>query len=267
MIIAIDGPAGSGKSSVAKAVALAMGFHYLDTGAMYRAVAAAALQHNVSLDDSAALRDFSMKRRISFSYAEGEVLPSRVFFGDEDMTNYIRTPEIDASVSKVAACPELRGDMLEKQRMLGSKGNYVVEGRDIGTVVFPTAPLKIFLTAAVEERARRRSAQNEARGLPSNYEQILKALKARDEYDSNRKIAPLIRAKDAVDLDTTHMTEKEVIDFIVSRAREVQGRVCGSDLGVNDDNLASIPADMSVDALYPELKKTKDQTKHTDGKV
>ena len=254
MIIAIDGPAGSGKSSVAKTVALRMGFHYLDTGAMYRAVAAAAIRQGLSLDDGCALRDFSRARRISFSYEPGEVLPSRVFFGDEDMTDYIRSPEIDSVVSKVASCPELRGDMLEKQRMLGSKGNYVVEGRDIGTVVFPTAPLKIFLTAQVEERARRRSAQNEARGLPDNYEQILQALKARDEYDSNRKVAPLTRAADAVNLDTTNMTEEEVIRFIVDMATEVQAKVCGADGGAGDDNLCNIPADMSVEALYPFAK-------------
>ncbi|MCL2537704.1 MAG: (d)CMP kinase, partial [Coriobacteriia bacterium] len=172
MIIAIDGPAGSGKSSVAKAVALRMGFHYLDTGAMYRAVAVGALARGIDLSDGSALRAFSKDRRIRFAYEEGEVLPSRVFFGDEEMTDLIRTPEADRAVSPVSACPELRGDMLQKQRMLGAQGNYVVEGRDIGSVVFPNAALKIFLTADVEERARRRSKQNEARGLPCDYEAI-----------------------------------------------------------------------------------------------
>ena len=246
MIIAIDGPAGSGKSSVAKAVALRMGFHYLDTGAMYRAVAVAALKRGIELDDGVALREFSKTRRISFSYEEGEILPSRVFFGDEDLTDYIRTPEADRSVSHVSACPELRGDMLEKQRMLGAKGNYVVEGRDIGSVVFPNAPLKIFLTADIEERARRRATQNAARGMPSDFDAILESLKSRDEIDSNREVAPLTQAEDAILLDTTNMTEEEVIQFIVDKAVEVRDKVCGEDGGVNDDNLIGLYLAMGI---------------------
>lgn len=244
MIIAIDGPAGSGKSSVARAVAARLSFHYLDTGAMYRAVAAGALQRGIDLNDGVALRDFSKTRRISFAYEEGEALPSRVFFGDEEMTDYIRSPEVDKAVSPVAGCAELRGDMLVKQRMLGSKGNYVVEGRDIGTVVFPNAALKIFLTACVKERARRRSKQNEQRGLPSNYDEILQSLIDRDDYDTNRKIAPLTRASDATELDTTTMSEEEAIQTIVDLAIEVRDRVCGADGGIHDDNLEGISLEL-----------------------
>jgi len=244
VIIAIDGPAGSGKSSVARAVAARLSFHYLDTGAMYRAVAAGALQRGIDLNDGVALRDFSKTRRISFAYEEGEALPSRVFFGDEEMTDYIRSPEVDKAVSPVAGCAELRGDMLVKQRMLGSKGNYVVEGRDIGTVVFPNAALKIFLTACVKERARRRSKQNEQRGLPSNYDEILQSLIDRDDYDTNRKIAPLTRASDATELDTTTMSEEEAIQTIVDLAIEVRDRVCGADGGIHDDNLEGISLEL-----------------------
>jgi len=259
VIIAIDGPAGSGKSSVAKAVALRMGFHYLDTGAMYRAVAASALKRGIALDDGAALRNFSKTRRISFAYEEGEVLPSRVFFGDEEMTDHIRTPEIDKAVSPVAGCAELRGDMLEKQRMLGSKGNYVVEGRDIGTVVFPNAALKIFLTACVEERAKRRSLQNEARGMPSDFDTILQSLKDRDEYDSSREVAPLVKAQDAIELDTTDMSEEEVISHIVDLATTVRDRVCGEDGGASDDNLVGIPDELQDLSCFATTDASKNQ--------
>jgi len=254
VIIAIDGPAGSGKSSVAKAVALTLGFHYLDTGAMYRAVAAKAMAHGIALDDGVALREFSKSRRIRFAYEEGEVLPSRVFFGDEDMTDYIRTPEVDKAVSPVAGCIELRGDMLMKQRMLGSKGNYVVEGRDIGTVVFPNAALKIFLTACVEERARRRSLQNETRGLPSDFDTILQSLKDRDDYDMNRDVAPLTRAEDAIELDTTNMTEEEVVRTIADMAKDVRDKVCGADGGANDDNLLGIPEELQDLSCYEDAR-------------
>ena len=220
MIIAIDGPAGSGKSSVAKAVALRMGFHYLDTGAMYRAVAMSALKHGIALDDGVALRDFSKTRRISFAYESGEVLPSRVYFGDDDMTDYIRSPEADKAVSPVAGCPELRGDMLEKQRLLGSKGNYVVEGRDIGSVVFPNAALKIFLTASPEDRAQRRYDELSAKGTAPPYEQILSDIKARDHNDSTRKEAPLRQAEDAVFLDTTGNEFEQSVALIEGLIRE-----------------------------------------------
>lgn len=241
MIIAIDGPAGSGKSSVARSVALRMGFHYLDTGAMYRAVAVAAMRQNIDLEDGVALRDFSKSRKINFAYDEGGVLPSRVYFGDEEMTDFIRSPEVDKAVSSVASCPELRGDMLAKQRMLGRRGNYVVEGRDIGSVVFPNAALKIFLTACVEERARRRSAQNEARDLPSDFEHILQALKERDDRDFNREVAPLVRAEDAVELDSTNMSEEEVIEAITTLAAERQKEIAKPACGAQDDNCIGLP--------------------------
>lgn len=218
MIIAIDGPAGSGKSSVAKAVALRLGFRYLDTGAMYRALAVIAIRQSIDLHDDQQLAQLSVNCSVRFAFEPGEVLPSRVFFDDEDVTDYLRTPEIDAAVSALSASPGLREDMLVKQRRLGSNGDFVVEGRDIGSVVFPDAELKIFLTADVAERARRRVAQNKARGIESDYDEILASLIVRDERDTSREIAPLTRADDAVQLDSTNLTEEEVIDTIVDLA-------------------------------------------------
>jgi cytidylate kinase len=227
LIVAVDGPAGSGKSSVAKEVALRLGFHYLDTGAMYRAVAVAALRQGISLDDGEALAALAQGEVVDgcpagcpvrFMYGAEDVLPSRVFFGDEELTTAIRTPEADAAVSPVSACPELRDVMLVCQRELGRDGDFIVEGRDIGTVVFPKAELKVFLTASVEERARRRYEQNIGRGLPGDYKTILEALKVRDEYDSTREVAPLMAAEDAIELDTTELSQTEVVDFIVTLA-------------------------------------------------
>jgi cytidylate kinase len=218
LIIAIDGPAGSGKSSVAKGAALRLGFHYLDTGAMYRAVAVGAIEHGIALDDGAALCELALAHPVSFAYAPGEVLPSRVFIENRDVTAAIRSSEADAAVSPVSAHAELREVMLARQRELGASGNYVVEGRDIGTVVFPNAEVKAFLTAEACERARRRSEQNKARGASDSYEEVLVALQARDEYDSTREVAPLVAAHDATVLDTTELSQAEVEDLIVSLA-------------------------------------------------
>jgi cytidylate kinase len=217
-----------------------MNFRYLDTGAMYRAVAVAAQNRGIDLDDGNALREFSKSRSVSFSYDPGSVLPSHVYFGDEDLTDQIRTPQADAAVSKVASCADLREDMLKKQRALGAQGNFVVEGRDIGSVVFPNAALKIYLTADVKERARRRAAQNKARGMDGDFDTVLAALKARDERDMNRKVAPLVIADGATILDTTDMDKEQSIQAIVDLATITQDQVCGEDKGVGDDNLAGI---------------------------
>ncbi|MCL2680800.1 MAG: (d)CMP kinase, partial [Coriobacteriia bacterium] len=178
------------------------------------------ITRGIDLHDSEGLSALSVNCSIRFAYQSGEALPSRIFFDDEDVTEKIRTPQIDRAVSPVSACPGLREDMLYKQRKLGSEGDYVVEGRDIGSVVFPDAELKIFLTAEVGERARRRAKQNKQRGLPSDFEEIRQSLIARDDYDSNRAVAPLLRAEDAINLDTTHMSEGEVIQRIVDLAKE-----------------------------------------------
>ena len=191
MIIAIDGPSGAGKSTVAKAVARELGFSCLDTGAMYRAVAWRALQDGVPFDDDAALGRLARAHDIAFAHEEGEPVPRRVSIGGIDVTDAIRTAEIDRAVSPVSAAPSVRAALLEQQRRIGRAGDYVVEGRDIGTTVFPEAPVKVFLTASAEERAHRRVRQNVDRGVGSvDYDEVLTDIRRRDDQDSSRAFAP-----------------------------------------------------------------------------
>ena len=221
MIVAIDGPSGAGKSTVAKAVAKELGFSCLDTGAMYRAIAWQALQNGVSLDDEAALGEIARTYDIAFGHVEGDPVPKRVFIGDAEVTDAIRTAEIDRAVSPTSAAPSVRAALLDQQRRIGNGGDYVVEGRDIGTVVFPDAAVKVFLTASDEERAHRRVRQNVDRGIGSiDYEEVLTDLRRRDAADSSRATAPLRAAEDAVQIDSTSHYIEEVIDQICTLARE-----------------------------------------------
>lgn len=220
MIVAIDGPSGAGKSTVAKAVAKELGFSCLDTGAMYRAIAWQALQNGVALDDEAALGDIARTYDIAFGHVEGDPVPRRVFIGDAEVTDAIRTAEIDRAVSPVSAAPAVREALLDQQRRIGNAGDYVVEGRDIGTVVFPDAAVKVFLTASDEERAHRRVRQNADRGIGSiDYEEVLADLRRRDAADSSRATAPLRAADDAVLIDSTSHYIEEVIEQICDLAR------------------------------------------------
>lgn len=223
MIVAIDGPSGAGKSTVAKAVAKELGFSCLDTGAMYRAIAWRALQDGVALDDEPALGEIARTYDIAFGHVEGDPVPRRVFIGDDEVTDAIRTAEIDRAVSPVSAAPAVREALLDQQRRIGNAGDYVVEGRDIGTVVFPDAAVKVFLTASDEERAHRRVRQNVDRGIGSiDYDEVLADLRRRDEADSSRATAPLRPADDAVRIDSTSHYIEEVIDQICSLAREAR---------------------------------------------
>ena len=223
MIVAIDGPSGAGKSTVAKAVAKALGFSCLDTGAMYRAIAWRALQDGVALDDEPTLGEIARTYDIAFGHVEGDPVPRRVFIGDDEVTDAIRTAEIDRAVSPVSAAPAVREALLDQQRRIGNAGDYVVEGRDIGTVVFPDAAVKVFLTASDEARAHRRVRQNVARGIGSlDYDEVLADLRRRDETDSSRATAPLRPADDAVHIDSTSHYIEEVIDQICSLAREAR---------------------------------------------
>lgn len=225
MIVAIDGPAGSGKSTVAKLVAEVLGFAYLDTGAMYRAVAWRALQKGVALDDADALEAISVYDPIRFGYEEGEHLPSQVFIAEEDVTKQIRTPEVDVAVSPVSATASVRVALVAQQQQIGALQDTVMEGRDIGTVVFPDAELKVYLTASPEVRAERRLKQNEERfGLDAGgmtREEVLQDIIRRDKYDSERAASPLRPADDALMLDTSDMTIDEVVEWISSKAREL----------------------------------------------
>ena len=220
MIIAIDGPAGSGKSTVAKEVAKMLGFHYLDTGAMYRSIAWLALERGISLDDDEAVADLARTETVVFSHEEGNPLPSGVAIAGHDITLEVRTPRIDKAVSPVSAIPAVREALTQQQRAIAASENIVMEGRDIGTVVFPRAELKVFLTASAEERARRRALQNAQRGFGETDEAaILADIIRRDEADSTRAVAPLRPADDAVMLDTTGMGIDEVCAAIANLAR------------------------------------------------
>ena len=222
MIVAIDGPSGAGKSSVAKMVARELGFSCLDTGAMYRAIAWAALQNGTSLSDEEALGRLAEMTKISFGHSEGDPVPKQVFIGDKEITNEIRTAEVDKAVSPVSAASSVREALVAQQQRIGNAGNYVVEGRDIGTVVFPEAEVKIFLTASPEERAHRRVRQNADRCVGSiDYEEVLTDINRRDECDSTRETSPLIQADDAILIDSTGKHIEDVISQIceISKSR------------------------------------------------
>ena len=208
MVIAIDGPAGAGKSTVARGVADALGFTYLDSGAMYRSVALAALRAPVDLDDGEAMGEIARGARI-------ELRSGRVELDGEEVTEAIRTSEVDVAASRVSVHPEVRVEMVKRQRGLIESSRYVAEGRDIGTVVSPDAPLKIYLTASDEERARRRAA--ESREL---FGDVVESQRERDLRDREREQSPLYPADDAVKLDTTGLSAEEVIQRVVNLARE-----------------------------------------------
>lgn len=215
MIVAIDGPAASGKSTVARAIASDLHMAYLDTGAMYRALAVEAMSLGIALDDADALTKMACSSVIRFSHADGHGLPTHIEIDGRDVTVEIRTPEADKAVSPVSAVAGVRAAMVEQQRRISrEQRNTVLEGRDIGSVVFPHADLKIFLTASAEERARRRTLDMERRGANMTYDEVLADLRRRDEYDSSRSASPLIKADDAIELDTTGMSVQDVVAFV-----------------------------------------------------
>lgn len=216
MKIAIDGPAGSGKSTIAKAVSKELNFLYLDTGAMYRSCTWACLQAGVDLSDTDQVIGIANSIAITFQEDSGT---NRVFVDGVEVTKDIRSPQVDAGVSYVAAIPEVRQAMVEQQRLIAQEADVVAEGRDIGTVVFPDAEVKIFLTADPAQRALRRVVQREGGDLASGTadvqvdeekrQQVLENLISRDKLDSSRKVAPLKPAADAHHMDTSHMTIQE----------------------------------------------------------
>jgi len=212
VIVAIDGPAGAGKSTISRMLADRLGWTYLDTGAMYRTVTLLALEQRISPADGDELDLLARNAEIGFQPGPAGV--PRVFAGCREVTEAIRSQEVTSNVSEVSAHAGVREAMVEKQRQCGDPGNVVVDGRDIGTVVFPQAEVKIFLTASVGERARRRRLELEGKGIEVAQEQMEKDITARDNYDCNREVAPLKAADDAVMLDTTELTIEQVVERV-----------------------------------------------------
>ncbi|MFH1810063.1 MAG: (d)CMP kinase [Pseudomonadota bacterium] len=219
-IVAIDGPAGSGKSTVARAVAAALDFVYVDTGAIYRCVALAAKRSGLALDDGPAVG--ALASTLTMQFVPDEAEEQRALLGDDDVSQAIRTPAIAMAASAVSALPEVRDALLALQRRLAVDGprGAVLEGRDIGTVVFPDAGLKIFMIAEVEERARRRLAELQAAGRSITLGDVVQDLNQRDSNDSHRTHAPLRQAADAVCIDTTALSIEQVVERIVELARQ-----------------------------------------------
>ena len=211
--MAIDGPAGSGKSTVARLVAERLGFAIVDTGSIYRCVALEAIRKNVSDDDGPALGALAARVRLRF---EDQGRGRRIWLNDVECTEDIRTPELSAAASMISAKPEVRAALLSVQRELGRPGGAVVEGRDVGTVVFPDAEVKIFLVAAPEVRARRRTKELSEKGLMVNFEKTLEEVRQRDERDQGRPIAPLRPAADSIIIDTGPLSIDQVVERIVN---------------------------------------------------
>ena len=216
IVVAIDGPAGAGKSTIAKLAAEKLGYAYIDTGAMYRSVAWKFLQTGKAFDEDF-ISGLSKTMLIDF---RPEAKINRVFVDGTEVTEAIRTPEVTAIVSRVAAIGEVREAMVDQQRRMGEAGGVLMDGRDIGTVVFPNAQLKIFLTASVEERARRRYAEMVAKGQQVDLQQLQADIAERDKQDSERAISPLRKAEDALLLDTSDMGISEVTERILQLVQE-----------------------------------------------
>jgi cytidylate kinase len=226
LIIAIDGPVGSGKSTVARRVAELLGYTHLDSGAMYRGVAWKALRDGVPLDSPEQLSALAEAVRIDLVPSDGKL---RVILDGEDITDSIRTPEVSHAASMVAVVPGVRHPMVAEQRRAGAQGGIVMEGRDIGSVVFPQADLKIFLEASPEVRAARRLLELREKGEAVELDKVLADVHQRDRRDREREMSPLVRAPDAVVVDNTAMDAEETARVIVMCAREKEGKSVTSD--------------------------------------
>ena len=221
-VIAIDGPSASGKGTIAEAVANKLGFHYLDSGSLYRLVALAAVKEATRLDDEAALARRALHLHVSFDAGE-------IFLFGQNVTDAIRSEECGKGASRVAALPAVRAALLARQQAFRTPPGLVAEGRDMGTVVFPDAQLKVFLTASAEVRAERRYKQLKEKGIDANIRTLLQELRERDERDSARSTAPLKKAADARELDSTGLSIDDVVRQVLEWHRQIAARVAGSD--------------------------------------
>lgn len=216
--IAIDGPAAAGKSTVAKIVARKLNYIYIDTGAMYRALTLKALEENISLDDETLLADLLIHMEIKLIQAEEG---QKVLTDGQDVTAEIRSIRVTNQVSHVAKHPNVREEMVKRQQSLAAEYGVVMDGRDIGTHVIPSAEVKIFLLATSEERAKRRYQENKEKGLATDIDELKKEIEQRDHIDSKRAAAPLIKAKDAIEVDTTALSIYEVAERILGEVQKV----------------------------------------------
>ncbi|WP_105198898.1 MULTISPECIES: (d)CMP kinase [unclassified Pseudoalteromonas] len=214
-VITIDGPSGSGKGTVCRLLAQKLGWDVLDSGAIYRVLALAALHHQIALDNEEALVPLAANLDVQFSF-DAQSESSKIILEGEEVTHGIRNEEVGAAASKVAALPRVREALLRRQRAFRGDAGLIADGRDMGTVVFPEANVKIFLTASAEERAERRFKELKAKGLDVTLSGLLIDIKARDERDMNRAVAPLIPAEDAVSLDTTELNAEQVFAKVMS---------------------------------------------------
>ena len=214
-IIAIDGPAGSGKGTIAKALAEKIGFIRLDTGALYRCVTLEVINNNINLTDIDKIVNIAKNMNVKFQKSDNENDLDKVFLNERDVTKSIRSAEVSKLVAEVSTIPQVRSELLKIQRNLAEHHDIIMEGRDIGTVVFPNANLKIYLDADIEERAKRRYKENVTKGIETTYEEVLEGLKNRDEIDMHRKVSPLKKAEDAITVDSTKISIEEVVNEII----------------------------------------------------
>lgn len=221
VIIAIDGPAGSGKSTAAKLIAEKLGYLYLDTGAMYRALTYAVLKLNV-LNDEEKIIHLAKTIKIELDFKDGE---TKVSLNGEDVSKEIRSKEVNNHVSSVSTIPEVRKELVIQQQRIGSQTNLVTEGRDTTTAVFPDADLKFYLTASLEKRAQRRFAEFQAKYGNITLEEVMKNIAERDKIDSHRKASPLKKADDAIEIDTTNLTIADEVEIVIKKVKEVFQKV------------------------------------------
>lgn len=220
--IAIDGPAGAGKSTIAKMAAEKLNYTYVDTGAMYRAITYKSMEHQLDLSDENGLVELLKQTTIELRPSE---IGQQVYLDGINVSDEIRTTEVTSNVSEVAAHALVRQDLVDRQMILAQTGGVIMDGRDIGTHVIPDAELKIFMSASADERARRRLLDNEKRGIPSDFEKLKADIIKRDKLDSEREASPLVQAEDAIYLDTTNLSIDQVVEKIVELAKEKESAV------------------------------------------
>ncbi len=214
-VITVDGPSGSGKGTVCRLLADKLGWDVLDSGAIYRVLSLAALHHQIALDNEEGLVPLAANLDVQF-LVDSQTNAGKVILEGEDVTTTIRNEEVGAAASKVAALPRVREALLRRQRAFRTENGLIADGRDMGTVVFQDAPLKIYLTASAEERARRRFVELNTRGLDVTLSGLLQDIQARDERDMNRAIAPLVPAEDAIEIDTSELNAQQVFDKVIT---------------------------------------------------